>query len=256
MLAGVPTTDRLYDRGTRLGERRMREIGAEFRAKRMELGLSQRTVARAVRISRSTYSRIEGGKAATLGVMVAARIGSVLGLDVVVRSYPGGESLRDAGSAKRVTLICENVSAPLRWKTEMPLPKRGDFPEQRRWDLLLMGGGKRTGLEFETRLYDAQAQRGRWNLKVRDDPVDSFVLVIADTRRNREVLKSYEALFADLPRIGPATFLRILRAGEHPPTGLVLLSSVHTEHHRDKASPVDPQPSPDSGKSAPGRAQD
>jgi len=255
MLAGVPTTDRLYDRGTRLGERRLRELGAEFRAKRTELGLSQLTVARAVRISRSTYSRVEAGKSPTLSVMVAARIGSVLGLDVVVRSYPGGESLRDAGSAKRLTLICHSVGAPLRCKTEVPLPKRGEFPEQRRWDLLITGSGKRTGLEFETRLYDAQAQRGRWNLKVRDDPVDSFVLVLADTRRNREVLKTYETLFADLPRIGPATFLRILQGGEHPPTGLVLLSSVHTEHHRDKASAVDSQPTLDSGKSAPGPAQ-
>ena len=76
----------------------------------------------------------------------------------------------------------------------------------------------RNGIEM--RLDDAQAQRGRWALKVRDDPVDSFVVVVADTGRNREVLDQYDTLFADLPRIGPATFLRMLKAGQHPPPAL------------------------------------
>ena len=241
----MTTTERLYDRGTRLADRRLRDLGAEFREKRLELGLSQLAVARAARISRSSYSRIEAGKRASLTLVVATRLGVVLGLDVMVRSYPGGESLRDAASAMTVKFVCDHVALPLRARLEVPLPSHGSHPEQRRWDVLLTGSGQRTGIEFEMRLHDAQAQRGRWNLKIRDDPVDSFVLIVADTGRNRQVLNEYPTLFADLSRIGPAAFLKMLEAGEHPPTGLVLLKSVRPEHHRKKLDAPPGKPGPE-----------
>lgn len=229
----MAATERLYDRGSRVGQRRLRDLGAEYRDRRMEFGLSQLRVAQAARISRSTYSRIEAGKCPSLTVLVAARVAAVLGLDLVARTYPGGESIRDAASARKIEQLCSNVGAPLRWKTEVPLPQRGDYPELRRWDLVLTGRRRRTALEFESRVYDAQAQHGRWNLKRRDDPVDSFVAVIADTRGNREVLNLFENVFADLPRLSTSAFLKMLRAGEHPPTGLVLLGSVRVGHNPD-----------------------
>jgi transcriptional regulator with XRE-family HTH domain len=219
----VASTDRHFDRGTRLGERRLREVGEEFRNKRLELGLSQLRVANAARVSRSTYSRVERGKSPALTLVMAARVGAVLGLDVTIRAYPAGDPIRDAGHAKRIDHLRGHVGSPLRGRIEVPLPRRPDRPELRRWDLLVQGGGERTGFELESRLYDAQAQLGRWNLKRRDDPVDHFVLVLADTRRNREVLELYPGLFADLPRLMPATLMATLRAGRHPPTGLVLL---------------------------------
>ena len=219
----MAATERQFDRGTRLGERRLREMGEEFRNKRMELGLSQLRVATAARICRTTYSRIEGGKWRSLTMLTAARIGAVLGLDVTIRCYPGSEPIRDAAQAKRVLQLKAEVTAPLRARSEVGLPQRTEWPERRRWDLLVTGHGERTGFEFETRLYDAQAQQGRWNLKRRDDPVDHFVLVLADTRRNRQVLATYPDLFADLPRLMPATLMASLRGGQHPPTGLVLL---------------------------------
>ncbi len=185
----MPTTDRLFDRGTRLGERRLRDLGQEFRDKRLQIGLSQLAVAKAARISRSSYSRIEAGKRHSLTLLVAARIGVILGLDLSVKPYPGGEPLRDAASARLIKFVCDHVALPIRARTEVPLPQRTDHPEQRRWDVMLSGADKRTGMEVEMRLYDAQAQRGRWALKVRDDPVDSFVVIVADTGRNREVLE-------------------------------------------------------------------
>ena len=119
--------------------------------------------------------------------------------------------------------VVEAVGSPLRARTEVGLPRVGDHPEQRAWDLAITGEAKRTGMEFEARLYDAQNQVRRHNLKRQDDPVDSFVLVVADTERNREALRLYPDVFSDLPRLRSADVLKALRAGKHPPTGYMLL---------------------------------
>lgn len=198
-------------------------MGGEFRDKRMELGLSQQRVADAARMARSTYSRVERGKRPSLTLLAATRVAAVLGLELAIKCYPGGDPIRDAASAAKIKIVCGKIGPPLRWQTEVALPQHGQWREQRRWDLVLTGHGKRTAMEFEQRLQDVQAQHGRWNLKRRDDQIDSFVLAVADTHANRTVLRLYADLFADLPRLRTATVLAMLRAGEHPPTGLILL---------------------------------
>jgi hypothetical protein len=93
----------------------------------------------------------------------------------------------------------------------------------RAWDVVLYGHGQRTCIEYEVRLHDVQATIRRHNLKRRDDPPNQFLMVAADTRHNREVLRQYGDLFADLPRLRTANVLKALRAGQHPPSGLVVL---------------------------------
>ena len=219
----MATAQRLKDRGTLRGEHWLGLVAREFRGARLGLGLSQQRVADAVGLARSTYSLIERARLKRLSFLLGAQIAAVLGLDLFVALYAGAQALRDEGQAGKIAELVRHVGAPLRYRTEVPLPARGDRPELRRWDLVVHGGGKRTAFELETRLYDAQAQLGRHNLKRRDDPTDSFVLVVADTRHNREVLRTYADLFADLPRLRTATVLKMLRAGQHPPTGLILL---------------------------------
>ena len=202
----------------------MRLVADEFRAARFASGLSQRAVAEAVKISRPAYGRIERAELHTLGVVVAARIAAVLGLDLYVALYPGSRGLRDEPSAKMIKRVLDAAAPPLRCQTDAPLPRRSDTNEQRAWDLVTTGHGERTAYEFESRLHDVQAILRRHNLKRRDDPTDRFVLVLADTHRNRSELQEYADLFTDLPRIGTADFLSALKAGRHPPTGLVLFS--------------------------------
>ena len=60
-------------------------------------------------------------------------------------------------------------------------------------------------------------------MKLRDDPPDHFLLLIADTRHNCRMLAAYPGLFADLPRLRPAAVFRVLEAGSHPPTGLLFI---------------------------------
>ncbi len=121
-LSGMRPTQRLYDRGTALGERRLRELAEEFKHARLRLGLSQQEVADAARIDRSTYSRLERGKLATLSILASARVGAVLGLDLSVRTFPGGRSVRDAGQARGLSPLLECVAALLAYRLEVVLP--------------------------------------------------------------------------------------------------------------------------------------
>jgi transcriptional regulator with XRE-family HTH domain len=219
----MPSVERLYDRGTTTGERRLRELGEEFKHRRIELGLSQQRVAGAARIERADYSRIERAKLPRLSIVTAARIAAVLGLDLWLKVYQGGQGIRDAGQARGLTRLLASVGAPLEYRTEVALPSRPDGFEQRAWDAQISGAGATTSVEYEARLYDLQAQQRRWHLKVRDDPPDNFVLVVADTPANRRVLQQHAELLADLPHLRTANVLRQLGRGQHPPTGLVLL---------------------------------
>lgn len=176
-------------------------------------------------MDRADYSRFERGRLERASVAITCRIGAVLGLDIWVRAFPGGRSIRDAGQARRLRRLLEAVERPVVPRLEVPLPASPDRPEQRAWDLVLFGDGDRTGIEFEARLYDLQAQKRRWELKRRDDPVEHFVVVVADTRANRRVLAEFADLLGDLPRLRTDTVLRMLHAGKHPPTGLILLDA-------------------------------
>lgn len=216
-------TERAYNRATRRAERWLRETGEEFRHARISAGLSQQEVADRVRISRSVYSRIERGKLRHLSILLATRIAMVLGLDLAVRAYPGGLSIRDAAHAERLKRVLSRVEPPLSYRIEVPLPQREGSPEQRAWDSMIFGRGQQTAVELEMRLYDVQAQTRRVFLKWRDGRPDQLLLVIADTRANRRIINEFGDLFTDLPRLRTANVLKMLSAGEHPPSGYVLV---------------------------------
>lgn len=201
----------------------MLQLGDEFRDQRLTLGRSQQAVADAGRISRARLSRIENGKVPRLSILEASQIAAVLGLDLSVRAYPGGSPVRDFAHAERLRRMLDHAHAPLSCRTEVPLVAVAGRPEQRAWDGMILGAGRRTGVELEMRLRDAQAAERRINLKRRDDPVDGFLLLIADTRTNRRVLRELPDLFGDLARLRPRTVIAALEAGGHPPTGLLLV---------------------------------
>ncbi len=211
------------DRGTRLGARALGTVAEELRETRLGLGVSQEHVAAAARVSRPRYSRIERAKAPTLTIIEAARIASVLGLDLWLRLYPGPEALRDVASSRRLRGLLAHARQPLSWRTEVPLPSLPDRVEQRAWDAVLAGDGRRTAIELEMRLRDGQAVERRVALKRRDDPTDSFLLAIAGTRANRRLLRDHPDLFADLARLRVTDVIAALEAGRHPSTGLVLV---------------------------------
>jgi transcriptional regulator with XRE-family HTH domain len=215
--------ERAVSRGARRGRRACLDLEEEFRLARLGAGWSQDRVARAVGISRSHYVEIEGGSVGDLSIVEASRIAAVLGLDLAVRAYPGSGPLRDAAHARRLAQVLGPAVAPLRVRMEVPLPASPHRSELRAWDALVSGSGKRTAVELEMRLRDGQAVERRLALKRRDDPVDRFVLLVADTKSNRRVLASSPTMFADLLRLGPQALRRYLAAGDHPPSCLVVV---------------------------------
>jgi transcriptional regulator with XRE-family HTH domain len=220
----VANLERPFDRGTRRGLRVLRTLGEECREQRVGLGLSQQAVADAARITRPRYSDFERAKIANLSVVEASVITAVLGLDISVRTYPGGPPLRDAGQAEDLVRFLRHVRAPLRYRTDVPLPQRPDSPtELRAWDVVILGKGIRTAVEFEKRIRDAQAMTRRHEMKRRDDPVDGFVHVLADTRTNRRVDAQYRDLWPDLPKLRTSRALAMLEVGEHPPGGIIFI---------------------------------
>jgi len=76
---------------------------------------------------------------------------------------------------------------------------------------------------MEMRLTDAQALERRLELKRRDEPVDSFVLLVANSRHNQRVLAEQPRLFPDLTRLSFGELTRLLRSGQHPPNSLVIV---------------------------------
>jgi transcriptional regulator with XRE-family HTH domain len=218
----MPTVERARARGTRRGEHLLQVMGHEFRAARLMLGLSQQVVADAAGIDRASYSRIERAKLLGVGFLALPRVAAVLGLDLSVALYPSGAPIRDAASADRLRKLVAYVGPPLRYRTEQPLPSTGGRREQRAWDLMLLEGRRRCAVELETRLYDLQAQLRRLQLKRQDDQPHSFLLVIADTHYNRRILREFGDLLPELPRLRTGEVLKMLRAGQLPPTGFIL----------------------------------
>lgn len=217
----MPTATRAFDRGTAVAEQHKLEVGHEFRERRLMLGLSQEHVARATRISRLRYGRIENARLPA-SIVELDRISAVLGLQLSLRVYPSGAAVRDAAHATRLRSFLADARAPLTYRIEVPLP-RIDRPEWRAWDAVLFEGRQRAAIELEMRLRDIQAMRRRHDLKRRDDPTEAFLLLIADTRTNRGVLREFESLLGDLPRQRPTVLRKALLAGRLPPSGLALV---------------------------------
>ena len=208
---------------TRQGERFLHDLGSEFREARIALGLSQAHVALACRMPRVRYSQVEAGTVRTLSIIEVARVASVLGLDPMIRLYPGGVPLRDRAHAERLRRVLAAVRTPLISRTEVPLPSIAGRRELRAWDAMLLGHGERTAVELEMRLRDSQAAERRISLKRRDDPTEHFVLAIADTRTNRRVLATLGDRIADLSRVKSAAVFAAFAAGTHPPTGYIFV---------------------------------
>src|SRR3990170_5607742 len=94
---------------------------------------------------------------------------------------------------------CVGVSTP-HW-VGAPRSRCRSPGDRRAWDAVVRGRGWCAGVEAETRLRDAQATARRIGLKARDGDVDHVVLLLADTRRNREALAvAREALRGAFPR--------------------------------------------------------
>lgn len=217
----MSTKTRAVDLGSAKARAIVRDLGAEVRQSRQDHGLSQTTVARAARTSRSQVGRIERAEAPRVSVVELARLLAVVGLELAARAYPAGPPIRDTAHRQLLDRLRERVAASVAWRFEVPIGIPGDL---RAWDAVMLIGKARIAVEAETRPRDIQALQRRIALKRRDSPeITCVLLLLADTRHDRMLVREHEeALRADLPLPGQA-ILAALSDGRDPGGGGVVL---------------------------------
>jgi transcriptional regulator with XRE-family HTH domain len=214
------TRERRFDRARRLARHALATIGEEFREARLAAGLTQRQVAAAVGISHSELSRIERGLAIWVPYETLVIIAAVLGLDLPLRAFPVGGPVRDRAQLDLLAKFRAALPKDLSWRTEVPLRIERDL---RAWDAVVSGPGWKVPLDAETRLRDVQALARREALKRRDDDTETMILLVSDTRNNRQVLRLAKPdLVADFPVPGRIA-LAALSSGQRPPGSAIVI---------------------------------
>jgi transcriptional regulator with XRE-family HTH domain len=213
-----------HEKRTERAERNARgivsELGRELRLARLNHDLSQRTAARAAGFSHSKWGRIERGVATDISILDMARALAVVGFDLHTRAYPAGHPLRDHAHARLLEELRRHLGSLAQWRTEVPLPNRGD---RRAWDAVITLAGVRIGVEAETRARDAQELDRRLNTKRRDGGVDHVILLLSDTRHNRTFLRAVGPGFLALFDVDGRTALRRLEQSQDPGGSSIIL---------------------------------
>jgi hypothetical protein len=107
----------------------------------------------------------------------------------------------------------------LTWRTEVPIRIERDL---RAWDAVVGGPGWRVPIEAETRLHDVQVLARRTALKRRDDGAELMILLVADTRHNRQIVRlAITDLMADFPAPGRSV-LAAMASGQRPPAAAIV----------------------------------
>jgi transcriptional regulator with XRE-family HTH domain len=185
----MPAVERAIDSATERSRRAIVDMGREIHAARVTHGLSQASVAGSVGIAQSQLSEIERGRHRAVSIETLGRLCAVVGLDLSIRAFPGGQPLRDRAHVELLDRFRRAVGTGWAWASEAPLPIPGD---RRAWDRLLKGAGITIGVEGETRPTDIQELSRRLGLKKRDGGVDRLILVLADTTWCRRLVRLHD----------------------------------------------------------------
>lgn len=220
----MPTHDRPEHRGRRRAEEDRALVGRDLRQARVSAGLSLRAVGARAGLSASQISRIERGLAPSVTHRQTAVIGAVVGLDVRTRTYPDGDPVRDASQLSLFDRFRPRLHQRVGLRTEVPLPIPGD---RRAWDGWVSGltgpRGSTIPVEAETHVSDWQALERRLALKQRDASEPHLLLIVADTRHNRAVVRAAGASVAVRFPVSARRALAALARGEHPGGSALML---------------------------------
>jgi transcriptional regulator with XRE-family HTH domain len=199
----------------------MLRVTTDFRTARLAANLSLRDVARAAGMSHSQVARFEHGELRVVDLQAIGACCAVVGLDLAVRTYLAGDALRDRAQYGLLERLHALLHATLRWLLEVPIGRDGDV---RAWDAEIRGQGWRAHVEAETRLTDGQALLRKLALKIRDGGSGPLILLVADTRANREALVTLRPALRELLPLDARPILAALREGREPPgSGIVVL---------------------------------
>jgi transcriptional regulator with XRE-family HTH domain len=210
--------ERAVAQGKLRAQRLRIDTGREIHVARVTRGLSQAAVAAAAGISQAHLSLIERGIYPGVRMETLACLCAVVGLELSIKAYPGGQPLRDRAHVELLERFHRAVGAAWTWAAEVPLPIPGD---KRAWDRFLRGVGITIGIEGETRPTDLQELGRRLALKKRDGGVDRLILVLADTEWCRRLVRLND-LDAAFPISGKVA-LKALAEGRDPGGDAIVL---------------------------------
>jgi transcriptional regulator with XRE-family HTH domain len=220
MLGGMGSRERPVDVGAARGRALTSTVLSELRLARLDRNLSGEVVASAVGISSAQYSRIERALVRGLTIEQASSLLAVVGLELSIRVYPGGQPLRDEAHASLLNRLRAELHRTLKVLAEVPFPHPGD---RRAWDLVVLGTAWRHAFEAETRPRDLQALERRLALKLRDGGVDAVSLLLLDSRYNRAFVREHATALRERFPVPGNRALELLRAGVDPGAGSVIL---------------------------------
>jgi transcriptional regulator with XRE-family HTH domain len=174
--------------------------------------MSTRQIGRLVGVSHTQILRIEAGVAPRVDIDLLARQAAVLGLELSLNVHPTGAPIRDKAHVSLLARFASRLDRSIVWRTEVPMPISGDL---RSADGIAGGIDFAAIVEAETRLDDVQATERRLRAKQRDLGVSRAILLVADTRHNRTVLRLVPEL-RDRFTVPARTCLSALARGKDP----------------------------------------
>lgn len=190
----------------------LRRAGEELRRARSAAGASTRRLGSMTGISHTQVRRIEAGVAPHVDLRVLSRMASLLGHELSVGIHPAGAPVRDAGHVALLERFRRRLHPSIVWRTEVPVPIEGDL---RSADATLDALDIDGLVEAETRLDDVQASERRARTKQRDLGRRRLILLVADTRHNRAVIRAVPELSEHFP-IGTRACMAALARGRDP----------------------------------------
>lgn len=208
----MPGRDTAIAIGARRSAHLRSRLAAELTGARLGAGLSKREVGRRIGVSEQRIARIERGHPGTLTIDLLARLGPVLGLQLAAALYPDGDPVRDRAHLALLERFRARLAPTLRWRVEVPIPIAGD---RRSGDVAISGNGWDALVEAEVRLEDVQLVERRAAAKQRDLGAGRLILLVADTRHNRSVLRLHPELRERFP-IGTRACLKRLATEVDP----------------------------------------
>jgi transcriptional regulator with XRE-family HTH domain len=208
----MATRDSASARGIRRSRLLRTRAADALGATRRGAGISIRELARQVGVSADTIRRMERGDPDAMSFDLVARAAAVLGLELDASLYPDGDPVRDRGQLALLARMRARAPNIRGWRVEVPVPIAGDL---RSGDAMVTVANGDVLIEAETRLDDLQAVERKAAAKARDLGAIRLVLLVADTRHNRRVIRDHSEL-ADRFPIGTRTCLQRLARGEDP----------------------------------------
>lgn len=208
----MPVRDTAVDQGARRSFFLRTRLAADLETARLSAGLSYRELARHLGVGHELVAKALRADPSALTVDFVARLAAALGLELGASLHPRGDPIRDKAHLALSRRFRARLGPGLTWHSEVPIPIAGD---RRSADGVITGPGFEILVEAETRLGDVQALERAIAGKQRDLGIARVIVLVADTRHNREVTRAVDELRRRFP-VGTRACLAALARGRDP----------------------------------------